>query len=977
MSTLSPDSTISHYKIKELIGRGGMGEIYKAIDVELGRVVAIKTLSPQLTADQQARQRFLREARAASILSHPGICTVFEVGKEGSLVFIVMQYLKGRTIQELLKQGPLPLETALSYALDVSEALEEAHKNGVIHRDIKPSNIIVNERGSAIVLDFGLAKQVSSYLGALIDESPTMIPVTTTALIIGTPPYMSPEQVRGEAVDARSDVFSFGATLYQMLSGALPFRGRSQIEAMHAILHEEPKPLSKVRREVGRELARIVARSLRKEPADRYGSISELKAELIEYIQSKGLRVGSAGSRPAAGNSSITIKTRTFSTGSLASTTSRILSPRVRLPVAVIVLVAVALAGVIWWFLARTPHNETQTDFLSSLKFVQLANWKNETAEAVESVLSRDGKLIAFSTMGGGVRNLWIKQTIGGDPNPIQITKGEWDNNNPIFSPDASQIAFKSNRGKQFGIWRMPAFGGTPTLLKQVDTEEYSLICWSNDGHTIYYLYSYGSSFDTDLVALNTTSGDTKLVAHFDQRIAHLSVSPREDRIVYTAMEGGQDDLWVMAVSGGAPARLTNDPPRDLYPVWLPDGKRVVYSSDRDGTYQVCVAYLDGRKPLQITFGETSVSIQDVSADGTKILYKNLKEESDIWGLRLDTGSELELASDVNVKLWPDVSPDGKTVAYQSIRELGHVKLHKCRIVTQPIGTEGQWTQLAAEAIKPLWSPDGERIAFLRRSEGWNLWTVKATGGDEIQLTTAGANTGGQVGVPYNRVLPKDYCWSFDSKRIVYCTAGVQSSVCMVAVDGSGETRTLVPTNLDLIFYCPLLSPDETRVAYLSRTKVLPADGKHVWSIWVLDTKTERSETIFQENSFVRLLGWSGDNLVAGTADVDVPQEPRAITLFQVSASGGAKREIARAKSAYLYNSFLSPDGRVIAVPLREDAKDNVWLIPVSGGKGKRATSNTDPKLYFSSMAWSPDGKAIYYGKQSTRTLISMIENFR
>lgn len=266
MSSLSPDSTISHYKIKELIGRGGMGEIYKAVDAELGRIVAIKTLSPALIADQSAQQRFLREARAASILSHPSICTVFEVGKEGDLVFIAMQYLQGRTIHELLAQGPLPIESALSYALDVAEALEEAHKNGVIHRDIKPSNIIVNERGSAVVLDFGLAKQVSSFSSALTDESPTMMHVTTAAAIIGTAPYMSPEQVRGEAVDARSDVFSFGATFYEMLSGVRPFSGRSQIEAMHAILHEEPKPLNKVRREVGRELERIVTRALKKEP---------------------------------------------------------------------------------------------------------------------------------------------------------------------------------------------------------------------------------------------------------------------------------------------------------------------------------------------------------------------------------------------------------------------------------------------------------------------------------------------------------------------------------------------------------------------------------------------------------------------------------------------------------------------------------------------------------------------------------------
>jgi serine/threonine protein kinase len=980
MSSLSPDSTISHYKIKELIGRGGMGEIYKAVDVELGRVVAIKTLSPSLLADQSAQQRFLREARAASILSHPGICTVFEVGKDGDVVFIAMQYLQGRTIQDLLAQGPLPIENAMSYALDVAEALEEAHKNGVIHRDIKPSNIIVNERGSAVVLDFGLAKQVSSYSTALTDDSPTMMHVTTAATIVGTAPYMSPEQVRGEAVDARSDVFSFGATLYEMLSGSGPFSGRSQIEAMHAILHDEPKPLSKVRREAGRDLERIVTRALRKEPHERYDSVHEMWLELADYAQSKGLQIRGASTRPPAENSSVTVKTRILPSGSFASRTSRILAPRVRLPVVVIILMAVAIAGAIWWLLVGRS-NETQADFLSSLKVVQLANWKNGVRENIEGSISRDGKLIVVSAMGGGVSDLWIKQTIGGDPNPIQITKGEWNNGNPIFSPDGSQIAFQSNRGKQPGIWRIPTFGGTPTPLKQIDQENFSLIRWSSDAHTIYYLYHYQLSLDTDLMALNTTSGDTKLVAHFDQRILYLSVSPREDQIAYIFKKDGQDDVWVMPISGGAPTRITNDPAHDMNVVWLPDGKRIAYSSDRDGIFQICIAYLDRRKPLQVTFGETNVFVQDVSADGAKILYKNLKEESDIWTAKADASGELELVSDANVKLWPDVSPDGKSIAYQSIRELGDPdNLNKCRIMVRPITIEGQQNQLASEGLQPLWSPDGERVAFLRRSEGmnsWTLWTVRASGGDERQLTTDGLSTGYVIN-PYNRVQPKDFCWSLDSKRIAYCTRS-EPSVRVMAVGGSGETQTLAPSKPDLILYGPVFSPDARRIAYLSRIRDTPADGVDIWSVCVGDLQAGKSEIAFQKKSRfrLRLLGWSGDNLVVGTPDADASVDLGGVTFVQVSASGGGRFDIAHVASAYLYNSFLSPDGLFIAVPLREEGKDNVWLIPVSGGKRRRITSNTDSKLFFSSMAWSPDGKAVYYGKQSTRTLISMIENFR
>jgi serine/threonine-protein kinase len=338
MHSLSPDSTISHYRVKELIGRGGMGEIYKATDLHLGRVVALKTLSPNLTADQSAHQRFMREARAASILSHPSICTVFEVGKDGDLLFIAMQYVQGKTIHEMLALGPIPVETAVSYALNVAEALEEAHKNGVIHRDIKPSNIMVNDRGVAVVLDFGLAKQVA-YLEAMSDESPAMMQVTTAATIVGTPQYMSPEQIRGEASDGRSDIFSFGTTLYEMLTGDRPFKGRSRIEVMHSVLNDEPKPISMIRPEVGCELNRIVEKALKKEPGMRYQSASELRLELVEYSQGER-RFARGASVPSEGSFTATAETRILPTGSLGESTARILSPFISSRSLLILLIA-------------------------------------------------------------------------------------------------------------------------------------------------------------------------------------------------------------------------------------------------------------------------------------------------------------------------------------------------------------------------------------------------------------------------------------------------------------------------------------------------------------------------------------------------------------------------------------------------------------------------------------------------------------
>src|SRR5262245_38473215 len=222
MPRLQPETTISHYRIKELIAIGGMGEVYRAIDLQLGRIVALKTIVSDKAEDRHAHERFLREARAASILSHPGICTVYEIGNQDDLTFIAMQHISGRTIQELLAEGQLPLEQVFSWALDILDALDEAHRHGVIHRDIKPSNIIINERGHAVMLDFGLATQ-ASFADTLNEELATLPHLTSATMLLGTVPYMPPEELRGEQLDERSDIFSFAVTLYEMLTGDRPF----------------------------------------------------------------------------------------------------------------------------------------------------------------------------------------------------------------------------------------------------------------------------------------------------------------------------------------------------------------------------------------------------------------------------------------------------------------------------------------------------------------------------------------------------------------------------------------------------------------------------------------------------------------------------------------------------------------------------------------------------------------------------------
>src|SRR2546428_5758829 len=271
--TIEAGTKLGRYEIRSKLGAGGMGEVYLAQDAKLDRKVAIKFLPESLVADEQARKRLIREAQAAAKLDHPNICAIHEVGEEDGRSFIVMQYVEGETLDARMKRKPLELKDSLTIAAQVADALSDAHAHGIIHRDIKPSNIIITARGQAKVMDFGLARMTT---GATDSEAETQSLLTTPGSVIGTVPYMSPEQVRGEALDARSDIFSFGVVLYEMLSGRRPFSAVTAAETISSILTREPTPLVRYAPALPEELQRIVRKCLAKDKRHRYQSARDL-----------------------------------------------------------------------------------------------------------------------------------------------------------------------------------------------------------------------------------------------------------------------------------------------------------------------------------------------------------------------------------------------------------------------------------------------------------------------------------------------------------------------------------------------------------------------------------------------------------------------------------------------------------------------------------------------------------------------------
>ncbi|MEO0249360.1 MAG: hypothetical protein ABIN58_07390, partial [candidate division WOR-3 bacterium] len=329
-------------------------------------------------------------------------------------------------------------------------------------------------------------------------------------------------------------------------------------------------------------------------------------------------------------------------------------------------------------------------------------------------------------------------------------------------------------------------------------------------------------------------------------------------------------------------------------------------------------------------------------------------------------------------------SPDGKTMAFQSTGELsGGTRLFNCRILTKSLTSDAPQLQVTSDGFGPTWSTDGATLAFLRRKGDLeNLWTVKGTGGDEKQVTMGGVHFSGYSFLPHNRWEVRDYDWSPDSRRMVYCSnKSGQSNVWIVSADGSNETQISENADGHLYFFGPAWSPDGKRIAYASVAGSASTDGKKTWNIWVTDVAGGKPKVIFEASSVLRLIGWSGggDKIIVGVAEGNVGSQPGLtdVNLFHVPARGGHARRIARLKSTYLSNSRLSPDGQFLAVASRQDGRDNLHVISLLSGKGRKVTGNTDSRVYFSDLTWSPDGRVIYYGKQTRSSLISMIENFK